>query len=62
MKHFDKIDIIFIVLISIYLITLFVGVLWIILDKLEKKYWLPKKTVPIVEKKTSPEFCSCPLI
>src|SRR5699024_5910111 len=54
MKHFDKIDIIFIVLISIYLITLFVGILWIVLDKIEKKYWLPKKNVsiPVEEEKT----------
>ena len=35
-KSFDKIDIIFIVLISIYLLALVIGILWIILDKLEK--------------------------
>ena len=35
-KTFDKIDIVFIVLISIYLFALVIGLLWIILDKLEK--------------------------
>src|SRR5699024_6592427 len=36
-KHFDRIDIVYIVLISIYLVVLFVGILWFILTKLEKK-------------------------
>ena len=36
-KHFDRIDIVYIVLISIYLVVLFVGILWVILTKLEKK-------------------------
>lgn len=35
-KSFDKIDIVFIVLISVYLLALVIGILWIILDKLEK--------------------------
>ena len=54
MKHFDRIDIIFTVLISIYLITLFVAILWLVLNKIEKNYWLPKKNVtPVVEKKNA---------
>ena len=57
MKQFDKIDIIFIVLISIYLLVLFIGILWFILDKIEKKYYLPKKNASIniqaEEKKTT---------
>ena len=36
-KQFDRIDIIFIVLISLYLLVLVIGILWIILDKIEKK-------------------------
>ena len=51
MKHFDRIDIIFIVLISIYLLVLFIGILWFILDRIEKKYCLPKKNVTLVEEK-----------
>lgn len=34
-KTFDKIDIIYIILISIYLFALFFGIMWIILSKLE---------------------------
>ena len=51
MKHFDRIDIIFIVLISIYLLVLFIGILWFILDRIEKKYCLTKKNVTLVEEK-----------
>ena len=43
MKQFDRIDIIFIILISIYLITLFIGILWLVLNKIEKKYWVNNK-------------------
>lgn len=34
---FDKIDLIFIILISIYFIALFIFILWAILDKVEEK-------------------------
>ena len=36
-KNYDKIDIIFIILISVYLITLILGITWFILDRIEKR-------------------------
>lgn len=50
MKQFDKIDIIFIVLISIYLLVLFIGILWFILDKIEKNIIYLKKILLLTNK------------
>ncbi|HIS11762.1 MAG TPA: hypothetical protein IAB40_01490, partial [Candidatus Onthocola stercoravium] len=50
-KSFDKIDIIFIVLISIYLLALVIGILWIILDKLEKAKLKTSSPVNTVKEK-----------
>lgn len=36
-RSFDKIDIIFMAIIGIYLLVLFVGIMWIILSNIEKK-------------------------
>ena len=60
-KTFDRIDIILIVLISIYLITLVIGVLWIILDIIEKKTKkLLGKTESVVKVDTKPEKVTPP--
>lgn len=44
-KNYDKIDIIFIILISVYLITLILGITWFILDRIEKRKISKQKPV-----------------
>ena len=46
-KTFDRIDIILIILISVYLLALVIGILWIILDKIEKKTAKVKVSEPV---------------
>lgn len=50
-KHFDKIDIILISLISLCLLIIVVGLLWIILGKLEDKEVNKKKKTVTKDKK-----------
>ena len=50
-KHFDKIDIILISLISLCLLIIVVGLLWIILSKLEDKEVNKKKKTVTKDKK-----------
>lgn len=50
-KHFDKIDIILIGLISLCLLIIVVGLLWIILSKLEDKEVNKKKKTGTKDKK-----------
>lgn len=50
-KHFDKIDIILISLISICLLIILIGLMWIILSKLEDKEVNKKKKTGTKDKK-----------
>ena len=52
-KHFDKIDIILIILISLGLLNIVVGFLWIILSEFEDKNVSKKKKTVTTKKKTT---------
>ena len=52
-KTFDRTDKILILLISIYLVVLFIFILWFILDKIEKRQIAKKGSSMLSSKKTN---------
>ena len=52
-RNFDSIDIMFIILISTYFVALFIAILWIVLEKLEKKGFALKVPSNLNHKKTN---------